>query len=172
LTIDYGPPPPDDAEIMGQLHSDCWLETYAGLMDEEEILQHGPAARAQLWRRIIADDSVLKLVAYDAGRPVGFVVSGAARPPASAFADGEIRALYLRRAYHGRGIGRLLFGVARDDWARRGGQRLAALVLAGNRRARQFYMRMGGREVGTVPAQADRPGLEEIACVFGVGAGF
>jgi GNAT superfamily N-acetyltransferase len=172
LTIDYGPPPPDEAEIMGQLHSDCWLETYAGLMAEEEILQQGPAARARLWRQIIADDSVQKLVAYDAGRPVGFVVSGAARPPASAFADGEIRALYLRHAYHGRGIGRHLLDVARDDWARRSGQRLVALVLAGNNRGRQFYARMGGKEVGSEPVQPDGRGLVEIACVFDVGSGF
>lgn len=169
MTIDYGQPLPDDAEIMGRLHSDCWLESYAGLMDEADILQHGPAARAQLWRQIIADDSVLKLVAYDAGRPVGFVVSGAARPPASDYADGEIRALYLRHAYHGHGIGRSLLDAARDDWARRGGQRLAALVLAGNQSGRQFYVRMGAKEVHCVAVQSDRPGLEEIVCVFDLG---
>jgi GNAT superfamily N-acetyltransferase len=154
---------------MGQLHSDCWQETYAGLMAEQEILRNDPVTRASLWRQLIADDAVLKLVAYDAGLPVGFVLSGAARPPASDFADGEIRALYLRRPYHGRGIGRHLFGAARDEWARRGGQGLAALVLAGNQSGRRFYQRMGGREAGVVSVRADRPELAEIACVFSVG---
>lgn len=169
MTIDYRAPPPDAAETMGRLHADCWQETYAGLMPEEDITRNGPAERAALWRLIVADDSVLKLVAYDAGQPVGFVVSGAARPPASDFADGEIRALYLRQPYHGRGIGRTLFALARQDWARRGGQRLAALVLAGNLKARRFYARMGGAELGPASEGVGRPGQDEIVFVFARG---
>ena len=166
MTPQYRTPFAHEAEAMGQLHLACWQEAYAGLMSEGDLLRTAASQRADLWRRIIADDSIFKLAAFISDGPVGFVVSGAARPPAVDFADGEIQALYLRRAHHNRGIGRQLFLSARDDWAQRGGQRLAALVLAGNARGRQFYARMGAAEAGSLTTGIDSPRLIEIACVF------
>ncbi len=62
--------------------------------------------------------------------------------------------LYLRPAYQGRGIGRLLLNVVLSGAP----GPVALTVLSGNDRARAFYEAHGFREDGRVPRSRRRPG--------------
>ena len=104
-------------------------------------------AKIAQWRQTVSDPQVFKLVARDAGRIVGFVSCGSAREGAAKGADGEILAIYILKAYHGRRIGRTLIAAAARFWLSKGGRNLIVLSMAGNSRAAAFYEALGGVQV-------------------------
>ena len=83
----------------------------------------------------------------DAGRIVGFVSCGSAREDAAKEADGEIFAIYILKAYHGRRIGRALIAAAARFWRSKGGRDFIVLSMTGNTQATAFYEALGGVQV-------------------------
>jgi ribosomal protein S18 acetylase RimI-like enzyme len=78
---------------------------------------------------------------------VGFVSCGSASECAAKGADGEILAIYIFKAYHGRKMGRALIAAAARFWLSKGGRNLIVLSIAGNNQAAAFYLRLGGVQV-------------------------
>ena len=62
-------------------------------------------------------------------------------------ADGEIFAIYILKAFHGRKIGRSLIAAAARFWLSKGGRNLIVLSMAGNTQATAFYEALGGVQV-------------------------
>lgn len=83
----------------------------------------------------------------ESGRIVGFVSCGSAREDATKEADGEIFAIYILKAYHGRTIGRALIAAAARFWLSKGGRDLMVLSMTGNTQATAFYEALGGVQV-------------------------
>jgi ribosomal protein S18 acetylase RimI-like enzyme len=147
LSIAFNEPVLADTKEISRVHVQCWQESYADLLPAEYLRNLSADARIAQWRKAISDPDVFMRVARDAGRIVGFVSCGAAREHAAKDADGEIFAIYILKAYHGRRIGRALIAGAARFWLSKGGRSLIVLSMAGNKQAAAFYEALGGVQV-------------------------
>ena len=133
------PAEPSDAEALAHLHLDVWDDAYAGLMPQQ-ILEDRRAAvdqRVERWRAILEADPTT-LVAEGPDGLIGFASAGQGRDN-DVDTELELKALYVRAAWWGSGVGFTLFQQAVGD-------RAAYLwVLASNARAIGFYERQGFR---------------------------
>lgn len=147
MNIAFDEPTFADAEGIARVHVQCWQESYANLLPAEFLRNLSADARVAQWRNAISDPDVFVRVAREAGRIVGFVSCGSARGDAAKDADGEIFAIYILKAYHGRRIGRALIAAAARFWLSKGGRSLIVLSMAGNKQAAAFYEALGGVQV-------------------------
>jgi GNAT superfamily N-acetyltransferase len=132
-----------DAEKLTQLHLDCWDDAYTGLMPQQILDERraNAAARVATWRHILSGDETTWLADHEAGL-VGFASAGIGRDN-DVDLDLEVKALYVRAAWWGTGVGYALLRQAIGD-------RAAYLwVLAGNERGIGFYERQGFALDGT-----------------------
>ena len=137
-------PMESEAEMEGKayVHYKSWQETYPALVDPDYLAGMTLERCIEIARKW--PDSLL--VAKDGERVVGFVGYGAYRDDTLP-RTGEIYALYVLAAYHGRGIGRALMNAAVAKLS--GYQKIALWVLKGNERAVRFYESYGFRPDGT-----------------------
>ena len=147
MSIAFDEPTLADVEEIARVHVQCWQESYADLLPAEFLKNLSIDARIAQWRQTISDPEVFTRVAREAGRIVGFVSCGPAREGAAKGADGEIFAIYILKAYHGRKIGRSLIAAAARFWLSKGGRNLIVLSMAGNNQAAAFYEALGGVQV-------------------------
>lgn len=132
-----------DAEALAHLHLDVWDDAYTGLMAQQILDDRRTAVdeRVALWRTILAGDEPTFLAVGPDGL-VGFASAGPGRDN-DVDTELELKALYVRAAWWGTGVGYVLFEEAVGD-------RAAYLwVLATNERAIRFYERQGFRLDGT-----------------------
>lgn len=142
------PAHPEDAPAIAAVHVASWRAAYVGIVPQVVLDSLSEVQRTAQWRRILSADLNWVLVARDGGRSgriVGFVQGGRSRDQGAAAGDGEIGALYLAPMWRGRALGRALMAAATRRLAAEGMTRLFVWVLAGNRPARRFYARLGGR---------------------------
>ena len=144
MSIEFEDPVLADAEEIARVHVQCWQESYADLLPTEFLRKLSADARVAQWRKTISDPDVFVRIARDAGRIVGFVSCGAAREDAAKEADGEIFAIYIIKACHGRRIGRTLIAAAARFWHSKRGRTLIVLSMASNKQAAAFYEALGG----------------------------
>jgi ribosomal protein S18 acetylase RimI-like enzyme len=147
LSIAFDEPALADAEEIARVHVQCWQESYAELLPDEFLKSLSVDAKIEQWRQTISDPQVFKRVAREAARIVGFVSCGPAREGAVKGADGEIFAIYILKAFHGRKIGRSLIAAAARFWLSKGGRKLIVLSMAGNTQVTGFYEALGGVQV-------------------------
>ena len=147
MSITFDVPTLADVEEIASVHVQCWQESYAGLLPADFLKNLSVDAKIAQWRQTISDPLVFKLVARDAGRIAGLVSTGSAREGVAKGADGEILAIYILKAYHGRKIGRALIAAAARFWLTKGGRNLIVLSMAGNNKAAAFYEALGGVQV-------------------------
>ena len=145
---------PADGMALGRLHIAAWHETYQGLVPDSLLGGLDPEKRGMVWEEMLRDpgrhQDVRVHLAEQDGEMIGFAACGAQMDETLAAAgfDGEIGAIYLRRAAQGRGLGRLLMRTAAADLRGRGFRGASLWVLVGNRPARRFYEHLGGIVVG------------------------
>jgi ribosomal protein S18 acetylase RimI-like enzyme len=109
--------------------------SYTGSFNTERLSDPGQA----VW---IAENA--------AGRSLGFAAAGPAGLPHPDIrpADGELKALYVRREAHGSGLGRALLETALVWLERTGPRTLWIGVWSGNHRAQRLYARYGFSKAG------------------------
>jgi ribosomal protein S18 acetylase RimI-like enzyme len=151
---------PGDADGIAQVHVTAWHESYRGIIPDEAVNAFSVEQRATFWRSSLGQSGHLVHVAEIDGAVSGFVSAGSARPGLPA--EGEVYALYVLDAMKRRGIGRELFGRARNDLAARGFASFGLWVLANNPPARRFYETMGGRADETRRDRKGKLALEEL----------
>lgn len=142
-----------DASDLAGVHVASWRETYVGMVPEAMLSALSVDSRTAMWERILGERttgrSTAVYVADIGGKVVGFASCGAQRTTALAERgyDAEVSAIYVLRDFQRRAIGtRLLFATA-ADLSRMGFGALSLWVLRGNRPARRFYERYGGRVI-------------------------
>jgi ribosomal protein S18 acetylase RimI-like enzyme len=151
---------PSDADGIARVHVQAWHESYRGIIPDEAVNAFSVEQRAAHWRTVLGQSDHLVHVAESDGAVSAFVSAGAARPGLPV--PGEIYALYVLDAVKRRGIGRLLFGRARDDLAARGFPSFGLWVLANNPAALRFYETLGGRADETRLDRKGKLALEEL----------
>lgn len=118
-------------------YPDSWLEAWR----EELTLTEEYLARTSVWVARVGGEPVALVAVEETGRP-GSV--------------GSLEHLWVDPRAQGRGLGRRLVEVAVEGARRRG---LASLEVASDPGAEAFYLRLGARRVGSLPASM--PGAHE-----------
>jgi GNAT superfamily N-acetyltransferase len=127
-----------DAVALGQVHATCWHETYDHVISKAALEKISPRRLAELWTHWAVQGPEFKMsAALVDGEIVGFVGSGPARDK-DAPRNRELYFIYLLDAFHGRGIGQMLFDAAVAQ-----GEPLYLWVGEDNPRAHRFYERNG-----------------------------
>lgn len=136
----------DDADAIERVRTDTWRDAYRGLMPDSLLDGLGyDATRRRAQMSALPPDQFV-LVAEEGGTVVGFCIGGRSRSPDDPF-SGEVYAIYVLPAQHGRGAGRALLEAAAKELQGRGHQSMIIWVLRENAPSRRFYERMGGVHV-------------------------
>lgn len=133
-----------EADILGKayVHYRSWQETYIGLVDASYMKTLTLTKCEKIANRF--RDGIL--VAKDGDEVIGFVGYGAYRDDTMKDC-GEIFAIYVLKAYHGKHVGLALMNAAMEKLSDY--DRVALWVLRGNERAIRFYEKYGFRFDGT-----------------------
>ena len=143
---------PGDADAIGSIWLEAWRTGYRGVVPDEAIARRTDEEAETYWRTALADPDRASLVVV-AEAPtdgvVGFAQAGPPEPEVPGY-DCELWKLYIREAYHRRGIGRQLMAAMADRLAASGMRSLLLRAFVGTA-APGFYERLGGRCLGTEP---------------------
>ena len=135
---------PEDASGVAEVWVRSWQEAYQDLLTPQEIEERTVEMRRAHWTEAFSEDRTSCWVAESDGRIVGFLV---ARPSPDADLDpertGEVSALYLVAAAHGRGVGAGLMERGLGDLLAAGFGDATLWVLEGNAPAIGFYEHIG-----------------------------
>ncbi|WP_045728266.1 GNAT family N-acetyltransferase [Xanthomonas sp. GPE 39] len=142
----------DDAEAVTRIATATFSETFGHLYSESDLRafldEAYSLARAQLV--LTHPDYALWLVEHD-GAVIGHAAAGPCGLPHVQVrpGDGELKRLYLLRAYQNSGWGSRLFETALAWLERDGPRTLWVGVWSENLAAQRFYARYGFEKVGT-----------------------
>lgn len=158
--VDIRDATPADAEGIARTHIACWQEAYAEQLPKEFLgsLSDTFERRRTFWEGIARSPRAQEalVVAEVANEIVGFVHVCPSRDPLAEERTGEVTAIYLRKSYWGRGIGRELFGEGMNRLRACGFTDAALWILDTNTRTRRFYEAAGWVVDGS--EKADRVG--------------
>jgi len=138
---------PDDARAIAEVHVEGWRWGYRDILPDEHLASLSVDERETRWLAGLTDPvpGVVRFVAVDADRVVGFVSAGPsegdfAEPPPGA---AEVHAIYLREEVQGTGVGRTLLDRVTDAMRANGSRHAVLWVFEANDRARRFYEAAG-----------------------------
>lgn len=142
-----------DADRLAVVAAATFVETYAGIVDGEDIVFHCRTTHApEAYARLLDDPSRrLFLATLEPGEaPVGFLLMGPPDLPVETGPDDlELTRIYALHRFHGQGLGPRLMQTAIETARAAGAKRLLLAVYSRNERAKAFYARHGFRQVGT-----------------------
>lgn len=155
---------PDDASSIAYIKIAGWRFAYTGIMPDAvlDAMRHEDITKT--WHRYLsqATTASLWLVSVDDdGTVTGYANGGREREAVPDY-SGELYAIYVHPAHHGKGIGRaLLTHIAR--WLHTAGYGdMLIWVLRDNHQARRFYEAVGGQPVAERTIQMGGVNLPEI----------
>jgi ribosomal protein S18 acetylase RimI-like enzyme len=151
-----------DADAIGVLHVQAWLETYTGLIPANLLQSLSPVQRAEMWRGWLTRGAGGAYVCEEGQAVVGFGLCGAQRTRTLPNHRGEVYAINILRRAQGRGLGRALMQAMARSLDERGLAPMTLMVLAQNVSARQFYYRLGGRVIGEIVSNFGGARLPEL----------
>jgi len=151
--IQIRPCTPADADRLSIVAAATFIETYAGIVDGDDLVAHCHTTHApQAYAALLTDPSRrLFLATLDPGEaPVGFMLIGPPDLPVETGpGDMELTRIYALHRFHGQGLGPRLMRTAIDAARATGARRLLLGVYSRNARANAFYARCGFRRIGT-----------------------
>jgi ribosomal protein S18 acetylase RimI-like enzyme len=137
----------EDAEHLALIGAATFLETFAGVLDGDAIVEHCRREHsADTYRRHLVQGAWAWVAEVSPGRaPIGFALAGDTDLPGSNLAGGdlELKRIYVLSRFHGAGIGAQLMRKAVERAVDQGAERLLLGVYAGNDRALTFYRKQG-----------------------------
>ncbi|MFP7286033.1 GNAT family N-acetyltransferase [Shouchella clausii] len=131
----------NDIEGIAKVHVDSWQETYKGIIPDQFLESLTYESREKGWEELIADPRLeILVVENNAGEIVGFV-SGVMQEDKR---TGELKAIYLLKEEHGKGIGRQLVRMLFSRLKAKGCETIFVEVLARNDACR-FYEKLNAK---------------------------
>lgn len=147
-----------DAAMLAEVASATFVETFGHLYPPEDLAAFLREARSEAtYAKLLGDPTVFVGLAVardgtsgEQGTAAGYVLAGGCKLPVENLepAAGEIRELYLRAAYHGRGLGSRLLTSALEWLAARQRAPVYLGVWSGNTGAQRLYERFGFEKIG------------------------
>ena len=134
-----------DEGSIARVHVLAWQEAYRGILPEAFLASLSVEARREMWTTRLAGEQPSAgdfVLADESGEVVGFSSAGKVREVGSAF-EGELYAIYVLEAFHGKGFGRSLFRAAANSLLQDGVGSMMLWVLKDNP-TRGFYEHLGG----------------------------
>jgi len=152
----------DDAPAIARVHVAAWRTTYGGLLPDDFLSSLDQAGYEERWARTLREAPDRVYVAQDRDEVVGFASGGRERAGESGYA-GELYAIYVLREAQGRGHGRRLVRAVARGLAEMALPDMIVWVLRDNRKARDFYERLGGVFVRSQPITIGSALLQEVS---------
>jgi ribosomal protein S18 acetylase RimI-like enzyme len=144
---------PGDELALSLVGQATFLETFAGLLGGNDIIEHCQNQHSvENYRQWLNDTRyALWLAQLSPGEaPVGFlVVSPPDLPLNDTSKDLELKRIYLLSKFQGGGLGKRLIRTAVEHATDAGAERLLLGVYAGNENAIGFYRHIGFEQLGT-----------------------
>lgn len=140
----------DDVSDIMRVHVETWRRAYSGLVPDDFLTgmldRLASEERFRFWREQILSSRSQFFVALAEGREViGWVQGGSSRDEDCRSAS-EIYAIYILPSHWQQGVGRCLMARIYEEFA--DCDETIVWVLDGNRRAIDFYMKLGYRPDG------------------------
>jgi ribosomal protein S18 acetylase RimI-like enzyme len=144
---------PADAEALSLIGRATFLETFAGVLDADGILEHCDRSHSTSTYRQWLEDGVSGVWIVEAAQgraPVGYLVLADPSSPVAdpSPTDVEIKRIYLLSRFQGGGLGTRLMQAALAEGLAMGRRRALLGVYALNEGAQAFYRRQGFDTVG------------------------
>lgn len=135
----------DDAYDIAHVVAISWNETYKGIVPDwflKELLLNEKENGKRLYDNYGNNHELVLIIDNEI---VGFIRYGKSED--DDFDNcGEIIAFYIIKKYHGNGLGRKLFEMARNDLKKEGYNKMIIACLKGNS-TNEFYKHMGGKYI-------------------------
>lgn len=135
----------EDAEKIGLLHYQAWMETYTGTIPEDFLATRSPEKSTTMFRESRCGNMA---VAEAAGEVVGFCGWGTFRDDCMNDRTGEIYGIYLLNKYKRMYLGQKMMANATAQLKMSGYEKVCLWVLKENIDAIQFYEKQGLRYSG------------------------
>ena len=124
----------EDADIIGEVHSAAWKQTYQGVFSQEYLDSDSPSARREEFLSSLNDRHCVYLLLKDDDQASGIVKLLVNRN------DIEVASFYILEEYRGRGFGRKILEYIFSEYKDR---HFVLWVLETNLNARAFYEKCG-----------------------------
>ncbi|MBL7941752.1 MAG: GNAT family N-acetyltransferase [Flavobacteriales bacterium] len=154
----------EDASAIATVHVAAWKETYRGIVSDEVLNNLSIQRRTEQWVNTLSDVTHAYHRAFVAevdNQVVGFASYGCPQVKDVNF-DGELFAIYILKAAHKMGIGRLLVQSVVNGLRDMGSHSMMVWVLKDNP-ARGFYERLGGEYLYERSIEIGSDTLMEVA---------
>jgi GNAT superfamily N-acetyltransferase len=155
---------PEDAEGIARVHVNSWRTTYPGIVSEAVLENLSVERNQEYWRKSISEpgDQCFVLVAVkEQVGVIGFASAGPERSGNYPY-QGELYAIYMLKAYQGRGVGRRLVSAVAQGLLDLGLSSMLVWVLKDNL-FRAFYETLGGEQIGEQDISIGNQTLREVA---------
>ena len=160
--IEIRPARVEDARAISEVHIESWRATYPGIVPQDYIDSLDVDVFTERWADRLATHPEMLIVVAEAGQRIcGFASGGPARVELSGF-PGELYAIYLTPESQSKGIGSRLFWAVADGLLRDERNAMYVWVLEENP-SKNFYRRMGGRELSSVEIELGGRLLKEVS---------
>lgn len=146
----------EDAKGIAKVHVQSWKETYTDIMFDVVIISKSIEDRKNLWEVVLKDIHQRVWVYENDGKILGFLDVYFAPDGHEA----ELRAIYILKSEHGKGIGRQFLGRLFGELIEKKYKNLAVYVLDKNP-SRYFYETMGAKFVSEEDASVYGTDLKE-----------
>ena len=133
----------EDIPQIARTHVQSWQTTYTGQLPQSYLDDLSIPKRERTWTAALQMPQHKMLVAEHGGIVVGFSSFGPSRDDDCKPKGGELYAIYLKEEYKGRGIGKSLWEETLKALNNLGYVEITLWVLDTNRRARDFYEKVG-----------------------------
>ena len=124
-TIDY-------ADVVGEVHSAAWKQTYQGVFSQEYLDSDSPSVRREEFMRSLDDKQCVYLLLEEEEQAVGIVKL--------IDRGDEIASIYILKEFRGRGFGHKAIEYICSEYK---GYRIVLWVLYNNIKACLFYEKCG-----------------------------
>lgn len=154
----------EDASAIATVHVAAWREAYRGIVADEVLDNLSIQRRTEQWTNSLSDEVHpyhRAFVAEVNGQVVGFSNFGTPQIKDSGF-DGELFAIYILKATHKMGIGRMLVQAVVNGLRELSSKSMLVWVLKDNH-ARGFYEKLGGEYLYEKPIEIGNESLAEVA---------
>ncbi len=141
----------NDVDALSQLAIVTFTETFGHLYDPDDLTNflHQNYCQERIVQRLT--DPSNKYQVIECGEElVGFASVGEVRVPIEnrTSTDRELRQLYIKRGYQGRGLGRRLMDWAFEEFRADSASNVYLSVYSGNDRAIRFYLQYKFEKIG------------------------
>lgn len=124
----------EDADIIGEVHSAAWKQTYQGVFSQEYLDSDLPSTRREEFLNSLNDKNCVYLLLKEDDQASGIVKLLVKRN------DIEVASFYILEEYRGRGFGRKILEYIFSEYKDR---HFVLWVLETNLNARAFYEKCG-----------------------------